>query len=307
MPSACERGAVTDAAAVEAAPSFLSLAEARRGFQTRLIRKERAGEPPPEPPADLFRLVHYSSPAGELAACVSPPPGDDRKHPLILWIVGDFSSSVSEIAWTPASRKNDQSASAFRQAGILMMYPSFRGGNDNPGFVEGFYGEVDDVIAAADYASRLPYVDPGRIYLGGHSTGGTLALLAAESTDRFRAVFSFGPADTPLRYGTEQLPFDASDPREVELRAPIRWLGSIRTPTFIFEGTSRSNIKALHALAEAPHPPQVFFHPVKGADHFSTLAPLTRLIAARIHEDEGAESRIRFSEEELAAAIHDHS
>jgi dipeptidyl aminopeptidase/acylaminoacyl peptidase len=61
-----------------------------------------------------------------------------------------------------------------------MMFPSLRGGNDNPGRHGGFYGEVDDVLAAHDYLSRQPYVDPKRIYPGGHSTGGTLALLTAE-------------------------------------------------------------------------------------------------------------------------------
>ena len=31
-----------------------------------------------------------------------------------------------------------------------MMFPSLRGGNNNPGSKEGFFGEVDDVLAAAD-------------------------------------------------------------------------------------------------------------------------------------------------------------
>ena len=74
-----------------------------------------------------------------------------------------------------------------------MMFPSLRGGNDNPGVREGFFGEVDDVLAAAEYLSKQAFVDPQRIYLGGHSTGGTLVLLVAECSGRFRAVFSFGP------------------------------------------------------------------------------------------------------------------
>ena len=41
-----------------------------------------------------------------------------------------------------------------------MMFPSLRGGNDNPGAKEGFLGEVDDVIAAADFLAKQPYVDP---------------------------------------------------------------------------------------------------------------------------------------------------
>src|SRR5205085_7788189 len=132
--------------------------------------------------------VHYTPPAGSLPAYVGAPPAEGGKHPAIIWIVGGFSNSISDIAWTPGRAENDQSATAFREAGIVMMYPCLRGGNDHPGSMEGFYGEVDDVLAAADYLSKLDYIDPQRIYLGGHSTGGTLALLAAESTSRFRAV-----------------------------------------------------------------------------------------------------------------------
>ncbi len=36
-----------------------------------------------------------------------------------------------------------------------MMYPSLRGGNKNPGYIETFLGEVDDVIAAARYLAQL--------------------------------------------------------------------------------------------------------------------------------------------------------
>jgi dipeptidyl aminopeptidase/acylaminoacyl peptidase len=56
-----------------------------------------------------------------------------------------------------------------------------------------------------------------RIYLGGHSTGGTLALLVAESSDRFRSVFAFGPTDDIRGYGQENLPFPISNRKEAEL------------------------------------------------------------------------------------------
>jgi hypothetical protein len=70
------------------------------------------------------------------------------------------------------------------------MFPVLRGGNDNQVPKESFLGEVQDVVAAAGHLEDLPYVDSDRIYLGGHSTGGTLALLVAECSDRFRAVCS---------------------------------------------------------------------------------------------------------------------
>ena len=183
-----------------------------------------------------------------------------------------------------------------------MMFPSLRGGNDNPGQHEGFFGEVDDVLAAADYLAHQGYVDPKRIYLGGHSTGGTLVMLVAESTARFRAVFSFGPVDDVRGYSGEFLPFDTSNPREFELRSPGRWLNSVRSPLFVFEGTDPiNNLGSLRTIARASSTnPLIHFFPVKGVNHFSILAPTNELIATKILRDEGPTTNIAFSEEELS-------
>jgi dienelactone hydrolase len=278
----------------------VSLADARRGFKTKLVRKESENKPAPAPPPQLFRLVRYESPAGKMAAYLSVKPKDGKKHPAIIWIVGGFSNSIGSTPWTERSAENDQSASAFRKAGIVMMYPSFRGGNDNPGFKEGFYGEVDDVLAAADFLAKQDFVDPDRIYLGGHSTGGTLALLAAECSDRFRAVFSFGPAADVVQYGKDTVPFDPTDKMERALRAPVLWLhpNSIRKPVFVFEGTG-GNLQSLQVMAQVSMSPLVHFHEVEGADHFNILAPVTRVIAAKIVKDDGPRCNITFSKQDL--------
>ena len=281
-----------------------TLPEARRGFQTQLLREESGDEKPPRPPPSLFRLVRYDSPAGRLAAYVGQAPRDGKKRPAIVWLFGGFDSSISEVAWQRYPAKNDQSASPYRQAGIVMMYPSLRGGNDNPGHKEGFYGEVDDVLAAADFLAKQEGVDPDRIYLGGHSTGGTLALLVAASTDRFRAVFSFGPVHDIAGYDPNDLPFDVFRTREVQLRSPGRWLHSIRCPTFVFEGTEGdNNLVALQSMQQSSTNALVRFHPVEGADHFSLLAPLNRLIAVRILKDDGATTNIAFTEGELGSLV----
>ncbi len=277
----------------------MSLAEARRGFQTRLIRQDAGKEPVTKPPVDLFRIVHYTSPAGSLAAYLSPRPHDGKKHPAIIWRFGGFENGIDETAWDPAPPDNDQSASAFRKAGILMMYPSLRGGNSNPGYKEGFFGEVDDVLAAADYLAKQDFVDPKRIYLGGHSTGGTLVLLTAECSSRFRAVFAFGPVADVRGYGTENLPFDISDKKEVILRAPLLWLHGIQDPTFVFEGTEQGNLRSLQIMANASQNPTIHFYPVQGATHFTILAPATKIIAEKILHDTGPTCNITFSENQL--------
>jgi acetyl esterase/lipase len=282
-----------------------SLIEARRGFTTKLVPAATQRNPVPEPPPELFRKVYYDSPAGKLAAYVSQMPQDGKKRPAMIWITGGDCNTIDKSIWSEAPPSNDQTAGAYRKAGIVMMFPSLRGGNNNPGVKEAFLGEVDDVLAAADYLAQEESVDPKRLYLGGHSTGGTLVLLVAEATDRFRAVFSFGPASDVSNYDSEYIPFDTSNRREVELRSPGRWLGSIRGPTFVFEGTdSPGNIGALKAMQRASTNPAVHFLPVKGADHFSILAPTNQLIARKILADTGPTTNIAFTEAELNRASH---
>jgi dienelactone hydrolase len=281
-------------------PPGTLLSDARKGFRTKLLRKEHEDEAPPEPPADLFRLVEYDAPVGKLAAYLSVKPKDNVRHPAILWVFGGFSNGIGETAWEKAKPENDQSASAFRESGLVMMYPSLRGGNKNPGFKENGYGEVDDLLAAADFLAKQDFVDPSRIYLGGHSTGGTLVLLTAQCTDRFRAVFCFGP-NGAWNYGNDKFTYDQSDPREVALRAPARWLESVRCPLFAFEGEQpSSNVAVIRWMAEHTKNPLLHFHPVPGHNHFSVLAPATRLIAAKVVRDTGPQTNIAFTADEIA-------
>lgn len=282
------------------APNGPSLAAARRGVQTDLRRKEKSGQPIPDPPSGLAMKVRYDAPSGKQTAYVTTIPQDGQKHPAIVWISGGDCNSIDDGFFQESPPNNDQTASAFRKAGIVTMYPSLRGGNDNPGFKEAFYGEVDDVIAAADFLSKLDGVDPGRIYLGGHSTGGTLAFLVAASTNRFRAVFSFGPVEDIRGYGSEFTPFNTRNSKEFDLRTPLKWVDSIQSRTFVLEGMRRpGNASSLTTLSKASHNSNVSFLAVQNANHFNILAPATRLIADKILRDVGPATNIAINEGEL--------
>ncbi len=282
-----------------------TLAEARKDFTTTITKKRHVGAAAALPDEDFIKVVRYPSPAGNLEAYLVQPPSTDAKRPAIIWLVGGFGNSISQVAWTPAPVKNDQSGSAFWKAGVITMYPSLRGGNDNRGNFESFYGEVDDVLAAAEYLAKQPGVDPQRIFLGGHSTGGTLALLTAEMGAKFRGVFAFGPVDDVAGYGEEVLVFDPKNVEEAALRSPIRWMQGIESPTFVFEGTDgRSNIESLRKMMRTSHPSHVNFFSVVGADHFSTLQPISTLIARKILEDrEQPAPSVAFTPDELATAM----
>ncbi|MCO5171090.1 MAG: prolyl oligopeptidase family serine peptidase [Planctomycetes bacterium] len=261
-----------------------TLLDARKGFETKLQRRDRDEEPLEAPPAALFSLVRYRGPAGELSAYLGKPAERGRKHPAIIWITGGFPpGGIGAAAWQPADPANDQSAQAYRRAGVVMMYPTVRGSFGNGGVQEAFLGEVDDVLAALEHLRGVEDVDPERIYLGGHSTGGTLALLVAAATDRFRAVFAFGPVADPATYGQRRLPYDARDAREGRVRAPVHHLAAVRSPTFVIEG-EEGNIDSLRELERACKNPAVRFLPVAEANHFDVLAPVNALIARRLVE-----------------------
>jgi acetyl esterase/lipase len=184
-----------------------------------------------------------------------------------------------------------------------MMYPSLRGGNQNPGTKEGFYGEVDDVIAAAKYLKKLPYVDPNRIYIGGHSTGGTLTMLVAETTDLFRAAIAFGPVDDVSRYGFDSgfVPINFADKQEVRLRSPGYWLNSVKKPLWVFEGGS-GNITSLRRMEASNKNANIHFIAVPAATHFSILSPINALLAQKLAGDSGAVCSLALTADEVNAA-----
>ncbi|MCG8652792.1 MAG: prolyl oligopeptidase family serine peptidase [Pirellulales bacterium] len=277
-----------------------TLLEARQGHQTRLIERQKTSLPLDVPPANLFSLVHYPAEQGPTPAYLSlTPEGDTTRHPAIVWLFGGFNNSIGSAAWEPASPANDQSARAFRESGLIMMYPALRGGCEAPGTMEGFYGEVNDVLAAADFLAQQPNVDPQRIYLGGHSTGGTLALLcAAASKKKFRAVFSFGPVDRVDGYGQEELPYDVNDDLEGELRDPVEWLHAIQIPTFVIEGAN-GNAICIFSMRTAPKSEHVHLNIVREADHFDVLDPITRLLAKKVAADTGPTCNIEIDGSEL--------
>ncbi len=288
------------------------LFEDRLGHETKWLDPEdidfeAAGEAPKPPDEENFDLIKYTSQAGELSAYISPDPGDGKLHPVMVWAKGGF-GGIDDFLWGDQSRMNDQSAQEFRDAGIILMCPSFRGENDNPGRFELFYGEVDDFIAAIEHAKSLPYVDPDRIYIGGHSTGGTIVLLSAGSgTDNgVRAAFSFGgrpDMDAIMEdgegYGNN--PYDCKkSPRDTELRSPIRYTKFIESPTFYFEGEEDyyEDVDKMKRQAEAKNVPFEAFSIADG-EHFDILAPTTKLLAQKILKDTGRDCNISFTAAEL--------
>ena len=290
-------------------PNASNLLEARTGFKTKTIPNSYTTDgTAPIPPSDIYRAIRYPSPAGEMFAYLSPDPGDGKKHPAVIWAHGGF-GGIDKWLW---EKTDQQDPGKFREAGIIVLCPSWRGENDNPGRFELFEGEVEDAVSAVKYLAQVPYVDASRIYMAGHSTGGTITLLTAESTPNLRAAFSFGGCpdihhlmESSQGKGYGNTPYDWHNDQESYWRSPINFVSYLHSPTFYFEGAksfSPADARLMERRArEAGKPFSAFI--VEGGTHFSILQPETALVAKKILADTGPACSISFIQEEVQSAF----
>ncbi|MEY4904702.1 MAG: hypothetical protein RLZZ292_2517 [Bacteroidota bacterium] len=255
----------------------------RKPFKTKILVKKTYPSEVAEPPKDLMRIVSFPTNLGKMDAYLTNIPNDGKLHPAIIWISGGFGNDIGDNSWAENDESNDQSGSVFYKNGIVTMFPSQRGGNKNAGSDENCYGEIDDIIAAAEFLRKQKGIDTSRIYLGGHSTGGTKVLLVAECYHKFRATFSFGPVAVYRDYG--EIYFDTTSQSEETMRSPFIWLNDVRTPVYVIEGEDFGNIDDLLLMqddAKRNDNKYIKFEAVKGKDHFSVLYPKSLEIAQKI-------------------------
>jgi len=270
-----------------------TMREAHRHHTTQLATKisDSAHRMSPAPDGVGFKVTTYSTALGPMQVMHSVHPARPAKRAAMVWVTGGFpAGGMDAMAWTPQPRTNDQSAAAYHAAGVVMVYPTFRGSSGNPGHQESFFGEVDDLMAAVAFAKTLPDVDDKRVFVGGHSTGGTLALLAAEmaKTGDVRGVISFGPVDDVWSYGAE-LVLCKDTMAERFARMPGLYLDDIEVPTLVVEGSS-GNIASLRDMrsgASGSESDNVTYAEIRGASHFDVLAPLNEVLAKAIVADDG--------------------
>ena len=214
--------------------SSKDLATDRKAHPTRITKKLSAPQnfEPFDTPA-RSKLVRYRSGKLKLPALVSADPGDKKKHPAVVFAHGGFAFGTSD--W-------DQ-CQAYRDAGFVVMTPILRGENDASGTFELFYGEVDDLVAAGRHVAKLSYVDRDRVFIAGHSIGGTHAALAAMVDSPYRAAASFSGSFYALERTSElgdRTPFDWHDSRETRLRSPVYYGSSLRCPLKLYYGEAEA-------------------------------------------------------------------
>jgi dipeptidyl aminopeptidase/acylaminoacyl peptidase len=184
----------------------------------------------------------------EIQSLIVKPPGFDphRKYPGLMLIHGGPQGAWDD-AW--GYRWN---APMFASHGYVVMMTNFHGSiGYGQKFVESISGDwggapYEDLMKAADYLERLPYVDPSRIGAAGASFGGYMIDWIAGHTRRFKALVSHdGVYDNRSMYGeTEELWFPEHELGGVpwqkgslyEKWSPSNFVADIQTPMLLIEG-----------------------------------------------------------------------
>jgi dipeptidyl aminopeptidase/acylaminoacyl peptidase len=209
-------------------------AKARQHFQTTLLRSGPAPQKwsPVSPPAGVIEVEYPSGPL-KLKAWVNQPDSSKKKYPAVLFLHGGHSFSIGD--W--------EMSQPYRDAGFVVLTPLLRGENGQPGNFTMYYDEVADVLAAADYLRRLPYIDPSRVFVAGHSVGGTMTMLAALSYEHFRGAASLSGSPDQVLYvkyapgAKDRAPFDYTNARELEMRSPLAFAAFFKCPLRIYYGS----------------------------------------------------------------------
>jgi len=140
--------------------------------------------------AQVQEAVRIPAPGGyTVAATILRPEGPGPFGAVIL----NHGVPVSDKERAGASSSDLlASAAVFAQRGYVVVLPlrrgfgatggefaEYTGSCSHPDYLGGEQAAAEDVMAAYEYARALPYVDPHRMILAGHSAGGMVALFTA--------------------------------------------------------------------------------------------------------------------------------
>lgn len=188
---------------------------------------------------------------------------DGQRYPCVLYVhggpalqYGGRSTPFHELQWLAAE-------------GYVVVFSNPRGskgyGEAHTRAIHGDWGNKDfaDIMAVADYAASLPFVDPERMAIMGGSYGGFMTAWAIGHTNRFRcAIADRLVANMHSMSGTCDFPWEPDKefkgnawdrPEDLWRCSPLKYAGNIQTPLLLIhsDGDLRCPIEQAEQLFAA--------------------------------------------------------
>jgi dipeptidyl aminopeptidase/acylaminoacyl peptidase len=208
-----------------------------------------------------------------------------KKYPMVVLIHGG-PSGVTTSEWPASVGMSRAIIAALSVRGYYVLLPNPRGsygqGEDfGRANVKDFgHGDLRDMLAGVDTATKKYPIDPARLGVTGWSYGGFMTMWTVTQTNRFRAaVAGAGIANWQSYYGQNlidqwMIPFFGAsvydDPAVYEKSSPIRFIKNVKSPTLIIVGErdaecpSSQSYEFWHALKTLDVPTKLIIYPGEG-------------------------------------------
>ncbi len=202
--------------------------------------------------------ANTGSPGMQMTMRVYVPPGDHAPQSLPAVLVAPAGTTLLTGMALDDSEYHDETL-PYAEAGMVVIHYSLDGDEFEEGgdetvtypyalFRAACAGVVNTRNALEFARARLPMVNPNKVYAAGHSSAGTLALLAAEHEPRLAGAIAYAPAtDVESRLSEmADVPFmEVLYPKLKEFvtqSSPNTHLADLKTPVFLFHAKDDSNV-----------------------------------------------------------------
>lgn len=231
-------------------------------------------------------------PGGATQLQVYMPPGEHAEKSLGCVLVAPAGTNLLVGSAIDDLSYHDE-ALPYAEAGYLTIKYSIDGGvgdleaaTDNEivagykKFRDAHYGVIN-TQRAIDFAETYPEVDRTRIYVAGHSSAGTLALLAAVHEPRVRGCIAYAPcsdvesfhgdlqSNLAMRFLFPDLQFVCHD------SSPMTYADQLKCPLFLFHAQDDSVVKISDTQSFAQqvrsHNSSVELYEVPYGEHYDSM------------------------------------
>ena len=202
--------------------------------------------------------ANANHPGMKMTMRVYVPPGDHAPQSLPCVLIAPAGTTLLTGVALDDSEYHDETL-PYAEAGMVVVHYSLDGDEFEEGgdetvtypyalFRAACAGVVNTRNALEFARAKLPMVNPNKIYSAGHSSAGTLSLLAAEHEPRLAGAIAYAPAtDVKSRLAElAEVPFmSVLYPKLDEFvtqSSPHTHIDDLKTPVFLFHAKDDSNV-----------------------------------------------------------------
>jgi len=203
--------------------------------------------------------ANADAPGTKMTMRVYVPPGDHAPQSLPAVLVAPAGTTLLTGMALDDSEYHDETL-PYAEAGMVVIHYSLDGdefeedGDDeSPTYPYALFraacaGVVNTRNALEFARAKLPMVDPNRIFTAGHSSAGTLSLLAAEHEPRIAGAIAYAPATDVKSHLAELADVPLMGLLYPKLKefvtqsSPDTHIGDLKVPVFLFHAKDDSNV-----------------------------------------------------------------